>query len=150
MIKKTKIILISVLVLFSTILTCYGYDISGVWVLGAEEGEINVSEYQDFSWGKSPFISNSSGCIGVDVIGEEPRVLIGGFGSFPVTMVERLDEDKIRLVFHFTRGDFNVRLIFHRVKKDKIWIEQISEEYFKAFATGKDKIYLRIDKPECK
>jgi len=143
---RKKIIIVLILIL--TPISVFSFDLSGVWFYTEDVESFSKTE-ETFSWGKVKMIHNDNRCIGIDLLARNPRLYIGGFGNFPIRSIERIENNEIKVVFYFNRGDFNVDLIVHRIAPNEIWIEEEKKE-FDIFPHGKDWIYKRIERPDCK
>jgi len=115
--------------------------LSGNWSMNKTLPE-RGTRTDNYSWGKGVSVINSS--IDIDLGGDEPFIRIGGMGTFPILETED-SSDRIRVVFFFGRGNFNVEYIFHFVEDNVFWIENNSS--LEIHTRGEDVLFYRNTGP---
>ena len=120
-------------------------DLTGIWYSKMQISEMDKSQ-REFSWGKDFTALNDNECIVIDDEAEKPRFYVEGFGDFSINEVTKQSVDTYKLVFYFSRGQFDIPCMIHLLTPDTFWIEPIDGISF--IHAGQSSVYYRISGPK--
>jgi len=126
------------------------HSIEGAWSRSPGGIEGGGFAERNLSWGKR--MHPRATHIIVDLHADRPSIEIS---EFAVEEIISLNEegDRTELMFHFTRGGFDVTAIFHFRDDGTMWIEEVPLNAHSVLLsnlglTGSDRVFHKIDGPE--